>query len=192
MQTVNALRDRIVSDFKKAWEVNDGAHRVGHFADVEECGLLINTKLGLGYDPKLIMLVAYFHDLFSWSRNNHHLMAAEWIMTTNYPIIAVLTEEERKLVAAGCREHRASGTGEFSCEFAELMCSADRGIPSPDPSGLLIRSFRYHLDHGMDTGGALKHIKEKFGTGGYARFPWLYELSFKDTLQAQREAVDAL
>ncbi|MNB61034.1 hypothetical protein D3C76_345590 [compost metagenome] len=39
---------------------------------------------------------------------------------------------------------------------------------------------------------AVKHIKEKFGNGGYARYPEFYQKCFKEELQKQRDEVALL
>lgn len=196
MNNVDAMRVQLIKDFSRAWEVNDGAHRIGHFAEVEAVGNRINDTLKLGFDPKLIMLVAYFHDMYAWSRFNHHLMSGEWVRTTDHPLIAELNEEERVLVAAGCREHRASGKDPFTCDFAELMCSADRGFPTNDVEILLSRAIQCRLAKGDSPeaarAGAIIHMKEKFGSQGYARYPRFYEQTFAAELVLQRRMVDEL
>lgn len=190
------MRCTIINDFSQAWSLNDAAHRVEHFRMVELTGYHINETLRLGFNPKHILLVAYFHDLFSWSRHNHHLMSCEWIMTTDYPLIAQLDPEERSLVASGCREHRASNQQPFTNQFAELMSSADRGFPEKNLKGMLQRAIEYRLhrgdNHEAASKGALIHVKEKFGSQGYARYPNLYTQAFKQELQEQRDLVDLL
>lgn len=190
------MRLTIINDFSQAWSLNDAAHRVEHFRMVELTGYHINETLRLGFNPKHILLVAYFHDLFSWSRHNHHLMSGEWIMTTDYPLIAQLDPEERSLVASGCREHRASNQQPFTNQFAELMSSADRGFPEKNLKGMLQRAIEYRLHRGDNhedaRKGALTHVKEKFGSQGYARYPNLYMQAFKEELQEQRDLVDLL
>lgn len=196
-ETVTDYRNLIIQDFSRIWELNDAAHRIEHFLDVEKCGNHINDKLGLGYDPLMIMLVAFFHDMYAWDRHNHHHMSAEWITTCDNRIINLLHPKHREMVAAGCREHRASGNKPFSCEFAELMCSADRGFPTTDPEQLLKRALLHRMHtHGLTEAearpGAIAHIKEKYGTGGYARYPEMYVRAFADEFYAQKEAIALL
>lgn len=202
MNAVDKVRVQVISEFSKHWELNDGAHRIGHFAEVEACALEIVKRLDLDHDPLLIMLVAYFHDMFAWSRHNHELMSHQWVLTNDHPIFKVLDEESisfesRELVADACREHRASYDGEFSHEFSALMSSADRGFPG-EVEAMVLRSVRYHhdalkvADPVEARTRAIAHVKEKFGTGGYARFPDLYGRAFQAELDAQRLAIDAL
>ena len=196
-QTVTDYRNLIIKDFSRIWEINDAAHRIEHFLDVERCGNYINNKLELGFDPLLIMLVAFFHDMYAWDRYNHHHMSAEWVLTCDNKVIGVLSNDHRQMVAAGCREHRASGNQPFSCDFAEMMCSADRGFPTTDPEQLLKRAIQhrmhnFNLSEAVARPGAIEHLKEKYGKGGYARYPEMYKRAFADAFLAQQEAIAQL
>lgn len=186
---LDALREKIVKDFTQFWAVNDEAHQVRHFTNVEVCGNAINDRLGLGFDPKLIMLVAHFHDMFAWSRHNHHQMSARWVDTTDYPPIADLTLEEKLRVYWGCLQHRASFKGDFKSRFSELMNAADRELPG-DVEGMIERAVLYRMARGMSReeayAPAVQHIQEKFAEGGYCRYPKLYLSVFGDELAKQR------
>jgi hypothetical protein len=188
-------REMIVVDFSAHWQLNDSAHRFAHFAEVEKCGRYINEKLGLHFDPKLILLVAWFHDLFSWTRENHHILSADFVLTSQHPVFADLTDHERQLVSDGCREHRASFKGKYSGIFSQLMSCADRGYPGDVPS-MLQRAVQYRQDRGEpEVGireGAVAHLKEKYGTGGYAAYPLMYEQAFAGELEKQRKIIDSL
>ncbi len=192
---LDSLREAVVNDFSKAWKLNDEAHRFNHFSAVEQCANEINQRLDLGHDAVLILFSAFFHDLFAWSRFNHHLLSAEWIMTTDYDLIDILTTQQRELVAAGCREHRASGKDPFTCQFAELMCAADRELPGRVPA-MVERAVQYRMGQGNSFEASIKpaiaHIKEKFGEGGYARYPKLYLDAFGDELKVQQEEIKNL
>lgn len=192
---IDVTRAQIVKDFTRAWAVNDEAHRVSHFSRVEHCGNILNERLGLGYDPKLIMLVAHFHDMYAWDRGNHHLMSAAWVRTTDYKIIMELDVVDRELVALGCEHHRASYTGKFACRFDELMNSADRELPG-QVEMMVERAVLYRMNLGMSReeafAPAVEHIKEKFSEGGYARYPQLYLDAFGRELAKQREDIKNL
>lgn len=191
---LDELRNKVIADFTRMWAVNDDAHQVDHFTRVELCGNIINDKLGLGYDPKLIMLVAHFHDMFAHQRFNHHLLSAEWVRSTDYKIITELDVTDREQVALGCQYHRASYEGGYPSMFAELMASADREVPGN--IGLMVeRAVLYRMNLGMSRNEAMKpaieHIKEKFGGAvGYARYPKMYLDVFGDELAEQRRLID--
>ena len=193
-----AMIEAIITEFTPMWALNDRGHRVEHFKAVNRCGQLINSRMfiqGEEFPPKLITLFAFFHDLFAWSRNNHQELSARYVATTDHPLFADLTPTERGWVARACREHRASYKGVYTCLFAELAAAADRGMPG-DVDGMLERATMYRVDRGAGLEearvGAVEHLKEKFGTGGYARYPEIYKQAFGPELAAQRLAVDAL
>lgn len=189
--------EEIRNEFAPMWELNDRGHRESHFKNVLDTGLFINRELTLGYDEKLIALVAYFHDLFSWSRNNHHLLSAEWVRTTDHKLFASLSVVEREMVAQACAEHRASYKGEYSSGFSELMAAADRGMPNVDPKDLLERAIKFRLDRlGISREEAypeaLAHVVEKYGRGGYARRPALYMRAFASRMEGLYKGIEAL
>lgn len=194
----DTLRQEIIKAFESHWELNDRAHRLEHFEEVFQTGMSINQRLDLDYDPKLILFASYFHDLFAWSRENHHTLSHVFINGTDHPVIVDnLSSHERYYVGLGCREHRASFEGQFTNEFSELINSADRGLPG-DVHAMLGRALAYrshrYPEESVEACKAvsLKHLKEKFGTGGYARYPDLYVKAFGSELQAQREVIDRL
>lgn len=191
----NELREKIKVAFRPMWELNDPAHREEHFRAVEVAGNLINEKLDLKQDPLLIMYMAWFHDLFSWDRETHHIHSTQWFLNTQHELIKSLDSAQRRLVAGACFEHRASWNGKHSTVFSEMMASADRGVPG-DVNAMLKRAIDYRLHCGFTEEEALKgateHLKEKFGTGGYAIYPDIYLRAFGDELKKQQEEIDAL
>lgn len=190
------IKQQIIKEFSHVWELNDEAHRLKHFENVEKCGFAINEALGLGFDPRLITMVAFFHDMYAWSRYNHHEMSAHWIRTTDHPLVTQFDPEDRYLIEMGCWHHRASYDGYFYSKFDELMNAADRELPG-DVENMVERAVLYRINKGMSReeayGPAVEHIKEKFGSvSGYARYPQLYLDVFGDLLTEQRRVIDQL
>lgn len=204
---LTALRKDIITKFSNDWnERLDEAHRQEHFDDVYETGLHINEVLGLGQDPKLIMFVAYFHDLFCDQREIHHELSGRFIMETRERLIERnLTLCERKRVASACEEHRASFKGNFSYILSELMNSADRGQPKPVtemidraiayrkskfPHDSKKESYQDYLHRIIDE--SISHIKEKYGRNGYARYTDMYKKVFGEELENMYNEIDNL
>lgn len=186
------LKEALIKTFEQSYLINDPAHRIDHFERVEECGIYINKTLELGYNENLITAVAYIHDAFSWCRSNHEQMSAHWVLTTKDPIMDIFTKLEKMLISDACREHRASFKGNYSTPFSELMASADRMIPK-EADDLLERSILYTQAKGHDPETAKilakEHVKEKFGHGGYARYPEMYERVFEKELKSIRDEI---
>jgi hypothetical protein len=192
------LTQQIVNAFADKWEMNDPAHRQGHFETVYQTGLVINQQLDLGFDPKLILFAAYFHDFFAWSRNNHHELAFHWMSTTDHPVILEnLSPSETMLVAWGCGQHRASFKGSFKNTFCELINSADREFPG-NIDHMIGRAMSYlkkthpHYSEDECREGATQHLKQKYSRGGYVRYPDMYLKVFGDRVDQHRLAIEAL
>lgn len=194
-QTLDYLRFRIVKAFHDKWKLNDPAHRLEHFLEVEACGEFINETLGLGYNRKLILYTAFFHDLFAWSRENHHRLAHSWLMSTEHPILMELSDDEIHLVANASLYHRASNKSLPDVGFIQLMNAADRGFPDNKAIALYKRAseFTKHKQGTKDLHETVvKHLKDKFGSQGYACYPEFYTKVFAVPLNRQRKVVDAM
>lgn len=199
MSRVNQLRTDIIAAFSNHWALNDVAHRVEHFEAVFQAGCIINNHFEGIVDEESILIAAYFHDLFAWSRINHHQLSHNFIDGTDHPVLAeeLRSKWKRENIALACLEHRASYKGAFSTPFCELINSADRGVPG-DIAAMVERSRKYwlayqpHLSDDERMAGVIAHIKEKFSSNGYARYPDMYKRVFGEQLELQRQAIDKL
>jgi hypothetical protein len=198
MDRINKLRKEIIAGFSHHWEVNDKAHRVEHFEAVYQTGMVIVKRLDLQVDERLVLFAAYFHDLFAWSRVNHHELSNHWMTTTDNPLIVnELISEERRIVGLGCLEHRASFKGNFTSRFSALINSADRGLPNGVES-MLARAMDYRKWHfplmseDEQMADSILHLKEKYGRKGYARYPDLYIKVFGIELALLQEKIAQL
>lgn len=196
-KSTDELRVKLINAFGSAYQLNDAAHREDHFEEVFETGIDINKRLNLGFSKNLIMMAAYLHDLFAWSRENHHVLSAEFVDGTCHPMITVLTKEDRKLLSTACFCHRASYKGEFPNSFAELINAADRGAPS-SVEAMLERAMLYRISRNyLGSNDDLKkdsvtHLKEKYGTKGYARYSPMYLKCYGSELRALQKEIDEL
>jgi len=193
-------RQAVIDKYSAYWELLDPAHRIGHFDSVFNTALLIIERSPLlDVNPEEMFLVAYYHDLFTWSRNNHHLLAETFIRTTSCQIVREFAPipEAIDRVALACREHRASWTGEFSGDLSRLMSAADRGVPSTAQS-LLTRALFYAAAHNPDKSDAeimdlsVAHIKEKYGRTGYAKIPLDHLQMFREEYEILYTEIDNL
>lgn len=194
---VTVLKHRLVSAFGAHYLLNDEAHREEHFEDVFKTGRYINQTLSLGFPDELILMAAYLHDLFAWSRRNHHELASEFVLGTCHPLLTSLFPRERELLAMGCLHHRASYTGDFQGPFDELINAADRGLPKP-VSAIVDRAISFRVSRGYSgprsalVANAVKHVQEKYGRGGYARYPEMYMKCFQEEVETLRREIDEI
>lgn len=192
------IEDKIILTFTPLWELNDLAHRVGHFSEVYQTGLEMSTRLGVNPNKKLLLFSSYFHDMFAWSRENHHLLSEEFIRGTCHELISDhLTTTERELVAGACRKHRASNKEPFANFFEEFFNAADRERPiSAEVTLQRAIAFRKSRNPEMSEetviANSIKHIKEKYGTNGYASYPDCYRIAFADELKKLQQEIAEL
>ena len=160
----------------------DEAHKIDHADDVCALALKINKNL----DEKLIILASYIHDMFNAKdRPIHNELAYEYVIRAEDEFLKMLNQKELKEVAHAVLEHRASFKGEFYSELSELISSADRG--EPDLEKVVIRSMKFNNGNAQDV---YEHIKDKYGSKGYAKYPDVYVKIFKDELKLFQERAD--
>ena len=181
---------------KHAYAANDRGHQRDHFIDVESLALEMNQRMKLGCDPTHITTVAWTHDLFAWSRKNHHVLSAEWIRTTDHPLIQQFDHGDRQAISAANACHRASFRGIFPTVLSELMSSADRGSPG-NLRDEILRSVEYSETYlGMNIHDALLravvHQQEKYGRNGYAKIPDIYYTYFESQMEERFREIDEL
>lgn len=189
-----AYVDEFINAFMDQYELNDPAHRLQHFEEVLEVGLELREAFELyKYSVDMLIAGAYLHDLFARYRDIHHILAEEFVKNSDHSVLSRFTTHERNILAKGCGEHRSSYKGAYSSEFSELLSSADCGRVT-DGDNLLTRSIEYHRYHfGISTSEAekeaKKHMKEKFGEDGYARYPTMYKRYYSEALKRRNKVI---
>lgn len=180
----------------RQYNINDKAHRVDHIDAVWKNAQALMENIEEDIDEKMVAIAVYTHDLFSWSRNNHHLLAAEYVRTTDAWYMEGITDDERELIALAVAQHRASYTGEYSSIYSELMASADKNEPS-NLVEMIQRSIAYaesrlQMDYIPAVQHAFEHMVEKFGRDGYCQYPPLYLKVYEDELEDLWASIDNL
>lgn len=190
------LRELLIDRYTDRYATHDKAHRIDHVVSVCDLALEMNERMVLGLDRRLIVVPALLHDLFTWSRSNHEQLAYYNILTNQDSWIQGFSDDERRSMALACLEHRASYKGTYSSLLSELIASADRGAPD-SVERAIARSYGYATTKlGMSETEArvhsVEHVKEKFGKGGYAKYPELYLRYFGERLVDFQEAISRL
>lgn len=203
--------DEFVEQFKDHVGLNDKAHQMEHFMDVFNEAVMINDKFNWNYPKEALLAVALFHDLFAWSRENHHELSQKFVETSNNPLLLKLIKGSstavkgshsgfydedvaRHHIALSCGQHRASYKGEYSSSLSEIMATADRGKPCETET--VRRAYLYARDKNKEgsreewvTATAV-HMREKFSTSGYARYPEMYKQVYGEELAKLRKYFD--
>lgn len=170
---------------------NGPSHDWSHVVEVAQAGMEIAKRLKLDTLP--FLLAALCHDLFSdTDRQEHHMLAGAWVREN---LGAFESKSLVEVVARMCEQHRASYRGEYTGIMEEAFASADRGLVGIDRDAQMYeRAVKYALERnncGVVRASeiAAQHIREKFGKGGYAKWPVLYVELFGDELEAMQERI---
>lgn len=190
------LKEFLVHRFAKQYALNDKAHQIDHVVDVCDRALRINDEYGLGLDPKQIVISAICHDIFTWSRNNHHHLAKEYLLTTSEQWILGFSDAERRDMAMAALEHRASWKGGYSSMLSELIATADRGEPG-NIEEKVRRCYLYGVDKLKQSpedaiARIIPHLLEKYCADGYGNNPPLYYRVYGERLADMRQTIMSL
>jgi len=154
----------------------DKAHDIDHAIEVCLRALDMNLKLGLNQNEYMIIVAAIMHDMASGiSHDTHEVIAAEFIRSDDFKesrIGECYSDDILNKIATAILEHRASFSQdrEYSSVLSELIASADRDKPSLP---IIVRRAVHYANGDVDK--AYNHIKHKYGSNGYAKYPKIYK-----------------
>lgn len=190
------LRDYLINKFTPMYSINDKAHQIDHVIDVCDRALRLNQDFTLGLDPRMIVISALCHDLFTWSRNNHHYLAKEYLLSLNESWIMSYDSEQVLQMANAAYEHRASWKGGYSSLLSELIATADRGEPG-NIEEKIRRCYLYGVDKLKETPAVaiarvIPHLLEKYCEAGYGNNPPLYYRVYGEKLEQMKQEILAL
>jgi len=186
---VSSIREFV----KPYYEKNDRAHQIDHADDVFK--LACDIANFVDYDRiDLVALASYLHDIQVYvDRANHHTLAYDVVMSIELnEFFEGLSDLDRGLVAFAVSEHRASYQVFYTSELSEIIASADRGEPVYDEifaRGLVCATSSGFADPVKYT---KKHMKEKYGRDGYAKYPDIYLLFFQYEIEKLWSKIDDL
>lgn len=173
----------------KAYYPESGSHGWNHIKDVMASA---EKMLGRKLTKKELAAIVY-HDssLMTGSRETH---AEDSAAIAERELSAYFKKKAIRDIANAIRRHRASYEGKRVSKLENLVAAADRNPPDVEKD--ILRSFRYGIEHGMGTEGAiantLKHMPNKYGTKGYAykNIPQIYLDTYGDELREAQKAFD--
>lgn len=187
-----AIRQRVLREY----ELNDEAHQIGHADNVFNLLCYINFNQLLGIPEVELALMAYVHDIFARFRKHHEILASQALPEICQELNIDLSKDTMQRITMAILEHRASFKGVYFSIYSEALSAADRGRPT-SVKQLVLRSYKYarsKYNHDRQTNIDLvfKHVKEKFGRDGYARYSPIYDAVFGDALVQQIAEVEYL
>lgn len=179
------------------YRLNDKGHQIGHADNVCNLALELNEQHVLMLRYECIVVAAYFHDMFARYREMHELFASSAFSTLTEPWFDIFNATEVSDIECAILEHRASyGGSSYYSLLSELIASADRGKPE-NIDKLLKRIISCDITKqrpkDMDEQTfAINFLKRKSGSGGYAKYPPLYERIYEKELLIFRQEIDNL
>lgn len=181
------------------YQKNDPAHKLDHAHQVmQEAVHIAHLVSAQHLIPKLIV-AAYYHDIHRVNPKEHHVLAYEEVFKDKDFIFktgAAESEEDIHDIALACMEHRGSWDGEYSGILSEIISSADRGSPERNSvNDRMRRSYLYArgslgLGHLCAQQHSSRHIKDKYGSNGNARYPQIYKTVYAEQLHKQQFEID--
>jgi hypothetical protein len=182
--TMKSYKEYVREFYKVYYKDGDDAHLIDHADTVCDLALKINSNC----DEKLIILASYMHDMFNaTNRSLHDKLAYEYVLKRDDHFLKELSDKELLMVAHATLEHRAKFKGKFYSKLSEIISAADRGLP--DLNIIVIRSMKFNNANAQDV---YTHIKEKYSSSGYAKYPKIYKDIFKKELQQFKKDADTL
>lgn len=186
----------IRSRVEREYELNDDAHKIGHADNVFNLLCYINFNQLLGIPEVELALMAYVHDIFARYRKHHEILASQVLPEICEELGIELSKDTMQRITMAIIEHRASFKGTYFSVYSEALSAADRGRPT-SVKQLILRSYKYtrskfNYDRKTTIEMVFKHMKEKFGREGYARYSPLYDEVFGEALEAQVAEVEFL
>jgi len=178
------FRKEVRDYYQTYYRDGDKAHLIDHADSVCDLALHINSEC----DERLVILASYMHDMFNaTNRPIHNELGYEYVLKAEDRFLQELSQKEILEVAHAVLEHRGCFRGEFYSTLSAIVSSADRGLPDLD--FIVIRSMKFNKEDAYDV---VAHIHDKYGKNGYANYPYVYQVMFKEELEAFHNLADKL
>jgi len=170
----------------------DKAHGLDHVLDVTITMIKMKIKLFIKDESCIdenILVAGLCHDMFSTleDRKIHNEKGAIWISKNSDKLQNLFQIDNTRAIELAILEHRSSWKQEFSSTLSELISSADRGYLNLDD--MIERSLKYHNGNMEEV---IKHMREKFGRTGYAKYPQIFLDFHDDDLEYFYDDIDSL
>jgi len=173
---------------------NDAAHNLEHVDAVYAESLALRERLDMDIPDDSLIMAVYTHDIFSTlNRARHHVLAHDYVLSRSNKYFRMFSDDELRDIAIAVFYHRASvtPTNELT-SLQRVVRLADRG--KPDINRIAKRSLSYTIAKGSSNPieVSMKHIKDKYGRGGYAASDLDYQATYGPELLEMWEIMDTL
>jgi len=164
---LNYIEKKIYPEYDK----NEEGHRLPHIKYVIQRSLNFAAQFQ-DIDKNMVYTIAAYHDIgHHIDAKNHEIVSAQ-IFYKDDKIKQFFTSEEIEIIKEAIEDHRASSNKEPRSIYGKIVSSADRNTSLED---IIKRAYLYRIEHyGTNNIDEIilesqKHIKEKYGSRGYAK-----------------------
>ncbi len=180
------LKQYIEKTIFPEYQKNDKGHKLDHIEYVIQRSLKFATTIpDINYD--MVYTIASYHDIgHSIDAKNHEIVSSE-ILLNDQNLKKFFSDEEINIMKEAVEDHRASLEYTPRSIYGKIVSSADRNTDITNP---IKRTYEYRIAHNQDTNTqtiideSYNHLKEKFGTKGYATEKMYFEdLDYKKFLE---------
>lgn len=191
-QEVNSeLREYMQEKIFPIYNKNEKGHGIEHIQKVIKRSLKFAKEQKVNLD--MAYTIAGFHDIgHHIDRKKHEQISAE-IFMKDENMKRFFTEEQRKTIKEAIEDHRASSDHEPRSIYGKIVSTADRTID--DIECTIKRAYSYEKNsykeksHQEIKEGIYKHLKEKYGLGGYSKV-YLKDEEYEESLKMLRKAIE--
>ena len=181
-ELVKYIEENIFPSYKK----NDAGHNLNHIKYVIDRSIKFASTIDdINYD--MVYMIASYHDIGHYIDAKNHEKVSSEMFNNDDNMKKFFTPDEIKIITEAIYDHRASLETEPRSIYGKIISSADRNTSIDD---ILQRAYSYRMKHGSnDTIDEIieesrQHIKNKFGTKGYATEKMYFEdLDYKRFLE---------
>ena len=187
----NELITYIENNIFPLYEKNEKGHGISHIESVINKSLEISKNYDV--DENIVYAVAAYHDIADHiDRKKHHVLSAEFFMNDE-AMKSFFSEDERILIKEAIIDHRASCDHEPRSIYGKIVSTADRCFSDIDE--IIKRTVSYGVKHFPEMDAKAQsirsyvHIKEKYGSDGYACV-WLKDEKLERSLHELSTALE--
>lgn len=184
----NYIKNNIIPQYKK----NEKAHREDHIHYVIRRSFELIKQNELEVNNDIVYVVAAYHDIGHHINSKIHEQISADIMYKDEKLKQFFSDKEREIIKEAIEDHRSSSNNEPRSIYGKIVSSADKNNTLEQ---CLERSYYYgkklHPEYTEQElyERAYKHLNEKFGYNGYAKF-YLKDEEYEKFLESIRELLN--
>lgn len=170
---------------------NEQAHGIDHINYVIRRSFKLIGQNNLKVDYNKVYVIAAYHDIGHYIDPKKHEIISAKIMSEDENLKQYFSDEDLIIIKEAIEDHRASSDHEPRSIYGKIISSADRNNTVEQ---CLERSYYYgkrlnpELTQRELYERAFKHLNEKFGYNGYAKF-FLRDKEYEKFLKDIREVL---